>query len=59
MERTHLDRFVPALFQAYNDLPTNCPQLMLQTAPIVLLFPPTVGPGATADGTPQRFDLFG
>ncbi|OKL55729.1 hypothetical protein UA08_09117 [Talaromyces atroroseus] len=34
-------------------------QLMLQTAPIILLFPPTVGPGATADGTPQRFDLFG
>uniref|UniRef100_A0A093VMT7 Magnesium transporter protein 1 n=1 Tax=Talaromyces marneffei PM1 TaxID=1077442 RepID=A0A093VMT7_TALMA len=34
-------------------------QLMLQTAPVVLLFPPTVGPGATADGAPQRFDLFG
>lgn len=34
-------------------------KLMLQTAPIVLLFPPTVGPFAKADGQPLRFDFSG
>ncbi|KAL1982570.1 hypothetical protein VTN96DRAFT_1227 [Rasamsonia emersonii] len=34
-------------------------KLMLQTAPIVLLFPPTVGPSATLDGAPVRFDFSG
>ena len=30
---------------------------MLQTAPIVLLFPPTIGPGAKADSQPIRLDF--
>ncbi|KAF7511226.1 hypothetical protein GJ744_005123 [Endocarpon pusillum] len=31
--------------------------LMLQTAPVLMLFPPTVGPGAKLDGQPIRFDF--
>lgn len=30
---------------------------MLQTAPVMLLFLPTTGPGATPDGQPLRFDF--
>lgn len=30
---------------------------MLQTAPVLMLFPPTVGPGAKLDGQPIRFDF--
>ena len=30
---------------------------MLQTAPILLLFPPTVGPNAKPDGEPIRYDF--
>ena len=30
---------------------------MLQTAPIILIFPPTTGPGAKADGQPVRYDF--
>ncbi|KAI9836834.1 MAG: hypothetical protein M1819_000999 [Sarea resinae] len=32
-------------------------KLMLQTAPVILLFPPTTGPGAKLDGQPIRFDF--
>ncbi|MCJ1237662.1 oligosaccharyl transferase subunit ost3/OST6 [Varicellaria rhodocarpa] len=32
-------------------------KLMLQTAPILLLFPPTTGPGAKVDGQPLRYDF--
>ncbi|KAK5169082.1 oligosaccharyl transferase subunit ost3/OST6 [Saxophila tyrrhenica] len=32
-------------------------QLMLQTAPVLLLFQPTVGPNAKPDGAPQRYDF--
>ncbi|KAL1310810.1 hypothetical protein AAFC00_001049 [Neodothiora populina] len=31
--------------------------LMLQTAPVLLLFPPTLGPDAKPDGAPVRFDF--
>ncbi|XHG06378.1 hypothetical protein AWENTII_009577 [Aspergillus wentii] len=34
-------------------------KLMLQTAPVVLVFPPTVGPFAKVDATPLRFDFSG
>ncbi|BDD63810.1 oligosaccharyl transferase subunit ost3/OST6 [Monascus purpureus] len=34
-------------------------KLMLQTAPVVLLFPPTVGPYARIDSSPARFDFSG
>ena len=29
----------------------------LQTAPVLLLFPPTTGPHATADSAPLRYDF--
>ena len=32
---------------------------MLQTAPVLLVFPPTVGPFAKVDDTPYRFDFSG
>lgn len=34
-------------------------KLMLQTAPVALLFPPTVGPDAKLDGSPFRYDFNG
>ncbi|OJJ88029.1 OST3/OST6 family protein [Aspergillus glaucus CBS 516.65] len=34
-------------------------KLMLQTAPVLLVFPPTVGPFARVDDTPFRFDFTG
>ncbi|KAL1866917.1 oligosaccharyl transferase subunit ost3/OST6 [Paecilomyces lecythidis] len=34
-------------------------KLMLQTAPVVLLFPPTIGPSAQVDGSPFRLDFSG
>ncbi|KAB8263730.1 hypothetical protein BDV32DRAFT_118317 [Aspergillus pseudonomiae] len=34
-------------------------KLMLQTAPVLLLFPPTVGPFAKVDDAPVRFDFSG
>ncbi|KAK4948699.1 oligosaccharyl transferase subunit ost3/OST6 [Elasticomyces elasticus] len=33
--------------------------MQLQTAPVLLFFPPTVGPNAKADGSPVRFDFLG
>lgn len=32
---------------------------MLQTAPVLLMFPPTVGPFARVDAEPARFDFTG
>ncbi len=32
---------------------------MLQTAPVLLVFPPTVGPYAKVDDSPLRFDFSG
>lgn len=32
---------------------------MLQTAPVLLVFPPTVGPFAKVDPAPMRFDFSG
>lgn len=37
----------------------NPSQLQLQTAPVLLFFPPTVGPDAKPDGTPIRLDFIG
>ncbi|OQD73301.1 hypothetical protein PENDEC_c016G02775 [Penicillium decumbens] len=34
-------------------------KLLLQTAPVLLLFPPTVGPFAKVDAEPARFDFTG
>ncbi|PGH13788.1 hypothetical protein AJ80_06176 [Polytolypa hystricis UAMH7299] len=34
-------------------------KLMLQTAPILLFFPPTVGPNAKVDASPLRYDFAG
>ncbi|KAL4801390.1 hypothetical protein BDV18DRAFT_84658 [Aspergillus unguis] len=34
-------------------------RLMLQTAPVLLVFPPTVGPHAKVDDSPMRFDFSG
>ncbi|CAG8167887.1 unnamed protein product [Penicillium salamii] len=34
-------------------------KLMLQTAPVLLVFPPTIGPHAKVDGNPVRFDFTG
>ncbi|CAA9956828.1 hypothetical protein CFE70_000417 [Pyrenophora teres f. teres 0-1] len=31
--------------------------MMLQTAPVILYFPPTLGPNAKSDGQPVRFDF--
>lgn len=36
---------------------TNHLKLMLQTAPVLILFQPTVGPNAKPDGQPIRFDF--
>lgn len=36
---------------------TNQEQLMLQTAPVLLLFRPTTGPNASTDPSPIRFDF--
>lgn len=38
---------------------TNGEKLMLQTAPVVLVYPPTTGPFAKLDSTPLRFDFNG
>lgn len=38
---------------------TDIVQLMLQTAPVVLFFPPTIGPAAKVDGSPFRFEFNG
>lgn len=38
-----------------NDL--DFQQLMLQTAPVLLLFPPTIGPFAKLDAEPVRYDF--
>ena len=32
---------------------------MLQTAPVALLFPPTIGPDAKVDGSPFKYDFNG
>lgn len=32
---------------------------MLQTAPVLLVFPPTIGPFARVEGNPLRFDFTG
>jgi hypothetical protein len=32
---------------------------MLQTAPVLLVFPPTIGPFAKVEGEPLRFDFTG
>lgn len=32
---------------------------MLQTAPVLLVFPPTLGPYAKVDDSPLRFDFSG
>lgn len=32
---------------------------MLQTAPVLLVFPPTIGPFAKVEGNPLRFDFTG
>ena len=37
----------------------NLAQLQLQTAPVLLLFTPTVGPHAKPDSQPQRYDFSG
>lgn len=37
----------------------NRSQLQLQTAPVLLYFPPTVGPNAKPDGQPARLDFLG
>ncbi|KAJ5969843.1 hypothetical protein N7501_006091 [Penicillium viridicatum] len=34
-------------------------KLMLQTAPVILVFPPTLGPFAKVEGNPLRFDFTG
>ncbi|KAJ5951785.1 Magnesium transporter protein 1 [Penicillium vulpinum] len=34
-------------------------KLMLQTAPVLLVFPPTIGPFAKVEGSPIRFDFTG
>ncbi|KAL2833219.1 hypothetical protein BDW59DRAFT_138291 [Aspergillus cavernicola] len=34
-------------------------RLMLQTAPVLLVFPPTIGPYARVDDSPMRFDFSG
>ena len=33
--------------------------MMLQTAPVLMMFPPTTGPNAKGDGQPLRFDFGG
>ncbi|KAB8214765.1 hypothetical protein BDV33DRAFT_182179 [Aspergillus novoparasiticus] len=38
---------------------TTFQKLMLQTAPVLLVFPPTVGPFAKVDDAPIRFDFSG
>ena len=36
---------------------TRFEQLLLQTAPVLLFFPPTIGPYAKVDGQPIRYDF--
>ncbi|KAE8146263.1 hypothetical protein BDV25DRAFT_162851 [Aspergillus avenaceus] len=38
---------------------TTFQKLMLQTAPVLLVFPPTIGPFAKVDDAPSRFDFSG
>jgi oligosaccharyltransferase complex subunit gamma len=35
----------------------NSVQLQLQTAPVLLFFPPTIGPNAKIDAQPVRYDF--
>ncbi|KAF2237413.1 oligosaccharyl transferas-like protein subunit [Viridothelium virens] len=41
----------------FNDGKATFQSLMLQTAPVLLLFQPTTGPNAKADAQPVRFDF--
>ncbi|MCJ1477895.1 oligosaccharyl transferase subunit ost3/OST6 [Lambiella insularis] len=41
----------------FADGKTTFQKLMLQTAPVIFLFPPTTGPGAKADAQPIRYDF--
>ncbi|KAH8704696.1 putative oligosaccharyl transferase subunit [Talaromyces proteolyticus] len=43
----------------FNNGKETFQKLMLQTAPVVLLFPPSIGPSATPDGSPFRFEFSG
>ena len=35
----------------------NSVQLQLQTAPVLMFFPPTIGPNAKVDAQPVRYDF--
>ncbi|KAL4874195.1 hypothetical protein BDV12DRAFT_159312 [Aspergillus spectabilis] len=43
----------------FTDGKATFQKLMLQTAPVLLVFPPTVGPYAKVDDSPLRFDFSG
>ncbi|KAI9368197.1 hypothetical protein BJX61DRAFT_537439 [Aspergillus egyptiacus] len=43
----------------FNDGKSTFQKLMLQTAPVLLVFPPTVGPYAKIEDSPKRFDFSG
>lgn len=46
-----------ALSRRAQDVADRCSKLMLQTAPVLLLFPPTAGDNARIEGQPIRYDF--
>lgn len=57
MDRGPSSRCVDESYYLIISIITDLLKLMLQTAPVLLLFPPTSGPDAKADGQPLRFEF--
>jgi hypothetical protein len=57
MERTLSSRYGRRIYWCRKHHDTNTHQLSLQTAPVLLFFPPTIGPNAKVDAQPVRFDF--
>jgi hypothetical protein len=57
MERTLSSRYGRHIHYCQKHDNANTHQLSLQTAPVLLFFPPTVGPNAKVDAQPVRFDF--
>lgn len=57
MARAHFNRYEKEILAGLRTIILILGQLMLQTAPILLLFPPSEGPYAKPDGQPKRLDF--
>lgn len=53
----HSNRYEPTSLQPLRAELTEANQMQLQTAPVLLLYLPTTGPHAKADGQPVRYDF--